>query len=447
MGCGDIESAIGVEGYYTPTRGIGGIVKKQPEDFIVSEILEGGLDAKALWFKDPLPVEPTRYTLWILKKRDIETVSAIAELAQTIGTRPSRAKICGIKDRRAVTYQYVALPVARFVEDRGHYASSRWEAWRIGFIDGLNSSRLVANKFDIIIRAAEADSSLLTHFKETVLDSGVPNFFGYQRFGLLRPITHIVGRLIVKGDLRGAVDTFLGFTTEFEPEPVRTARLAFSETGDYGEALKNFPLSLTYERRMLRRLSRLPGDYSGALRSLPLRIRRLFIDAFSSYLFNRALSLTLRDGLHLNEPCIGDLFVRIDRHHRPYGRPLQVTSANLEEVGVRLRRGEVAIVLPTPGYLSWIPRGPRGDALKNVLDQEGVSPRSFRTRLMPEVSSTGMYRPILLRPLSLELERLQDSNIRLYLTLPPSSYATSLLRELMKRSCALAYIGKEHCYA
>ncbi len=448
MGCGEIERAIGVEGYYTSTRGIGGVIKKQPEDFLVSEILEGGLDAQALWLKDPLPIEPTRYTLWILKKRDMETVSALAELAQIIGTKPSKAKICGIKDRRAITYQYVALPVARVSEGSGHYASRGWEAWRIGFIDELNSSRLLANRFDITIwTTSDVDSSLLTQFKQAVQDSGVPNFFGHQRFGLLRPITHLVGRLIVKGDLRGAVDTFLGFTTEFEPEPVRTARKTFSETGDYGEALKNFPPSLTYERRILRHLSRVPGDYSGALRSLPLRIRRLFVDAYSSYLFNRALSLTLRDGLRLDEPCIGDLFVRIDRHHRPYGRPLQVTSANLEEIGVRIKRGEVAIVLPTPGYLSWIPSGPRGSALKNVLEEEGVSPRSFRTKLMPEASSTGMYRPILLRPLKLELEKLHDSSVKLYLTLPPSSYATSLLRELMKRRCALAYIGKEHCYA
>lgn len=436
-----------MEGYYTPTRGIGGIIKKHPEDFLVSEILEGGLDAQSLWLKDPLPIEPTRYTLWILKKTDRETVPAIAELAQMLETKPLRVRICGIKDRRAVTYQYVALPVAKVSGNHNYYASRGWEAWRIGFIDEINSSRLVANRFDIVIRGSNADSSLLTQFKEVVQGSGVPNFFGHQRFGLLRPITHLVGRCIVKGDLRGAVETFLGFSTEFEPLPVRSARRFFAEKGDYREALKHFPPSLTYERRILRHLSQRADDHAGALRKLPLRIRRLFVDAYSSYLFNKALSITLRDGLRLDEPHVGDLFVRIDRHQRPYGRPLQVTSLNLEEVGVRVRKGEVAIVLPAPGYLSWIPSGPRGDALKHVLEEESVSPRSFRTKSIPEASSTGMYRPILLRPLGFVLEKLHDSSIKLSLTLPPSSYATSLLRELMKRGCALAYIGKEHCYA
>ncbi|MEM4198939.1 MAG: tRNA pseudouridine(13) synthase TruD [Nitrososphaerota archaeon] len=447
LGCGEIEPAMGIEVYYTPTRGVGGIIKSQPEDFILSEILEGGLDAQALWRRETIPIEPTRYTLWILKKRNRETFSAVAELAKTLETRLLKARICGIKDRRAVTYQFVALPLTKISSDGDYYAQRGWEVWRVGYIDELNSSRLVANRFEIIVRGASVDCSTIGDFREAVQSSGVPNFYGHQRFGLLRPITHLVGRCIVKGDLKAAVETFLGYSTQFEPEHILDARRALAETGDIAYAIKHFPRSLTYERRVLRYLNHRPGDYAGALRRLPLRIRRLFVDAYSSYLFNRALSITIRDGLRLDEPVTGDLFVRLDRHQRPYGRPLQVTSWNLEEVSLRISRGEAALVIPRPGTHSWITSGPRGRALKNVLEYEGVSLRDFRARPLPEASSTGTYRPVMLKPSKLEIEKLNDSTVRLSFTLPPAHYATSLLRELMKRGCALSYMGIEHCYA
>ncbi|MCS7146471.1 MAG: tRNA pseudouridine(13) synthase TruD [Aigarchaeota archaeon] len=445
--CDEIEAQMGIEGYGTETRGVGGIVKKTPEDFIVSEILEGGLDAETLWSMAPLPMEPTRYTLWILKKRNSETVLALAELAKMLGVRPSKSMLCGIKDRRAMTYQFVALPLTRGTAKVDSVLIKRGEARRIGYIDGLDSSRLTANRFEVVVKGAEAEPSLLEQFSAEAHVHGVPNFYGPQRFGLLRPVTHLVGGAIVKGDLRGAVETLLGYSTDFEPEPARRARRFFAETGDYASSLNYFPRSLVYERRILKHLSERAGDYVGALRKLPLRIRRLFVDAYSAYLFNKALSQTLREGLKPDEPAVGDLFIRMDRLSRPYGRPLQVTASNIDEVRSRASEGQVALAIPSPGYLSWIPGGPRGEVLKNILDEEGVSLKSFRVRGLPEASTSGLYRPISLKPQMLSLESLDNHTVKVSLRLPPAGYATSLLRELMKRRCALAYIGVEHCYA
>lgn len=444
--CNELEATVGIEQYYTRTPGIGGIVKKETEDFIVSEILDGGLDASKQWAKDPLLTEPARYTLWILKKQDRETIPTIAVLAKILGMRSLKAKICGIKDRRALTYQYVALPLTRATSP-ARLTLNGAEARQIGHIDKLDSSKLLMNRFEIIIRDTKANSDLLEDFRQAAQELGTPNYFGHQRFGLLRPVTHLVGMKIVKGDLRGAVETFLTLTTDFEPEPVKVARRELEESGDYSRALNYFPASLTYERRILKHLSKKPEDYLGALRRLPLRIRRLFVDAYSSYLFNKALSASLKDGLRLDEPAVGDLLVRLDRFQRPIGRPLQVTNGNLEEVHRRASKGEAAVIIPSPGYLSWMPGGPRGEALKNILDSEGVQPRNFKLRNMPEASTSGTLRPIMLRPLSLTISEVDRDTVRVETALPPSSYATSLLRELMKRECALAYTGLTHCYA
>ncbi|MEM0444876.1 MAG: tRNA pseudouridine(13) synthase TruD [Nitrososphaerota archaeon] len=444
--CSEIEATIGIERYYIQLQGIGGIVKMEPEDFVVSEILDGGLDASILWSKDPLPMEPARNALWILRKRDRETIPTVSKLAKKLNVRPLKAMICGIKDRRAVTYQFVAIQLTRKAVNYSHITLNGAEAKRIGYIDKLSSSKLIGNRFEILIRGAEAADDLLQHYQEFIQEMGIPNFYGYQRFGLLRPVTHLVGRHIVRGDIRGAVELFLSHTTDFEPERVRAARRALAETGDLASALKDFPRSLSYERRILTHLSSNTGDYLGALRRLPLRIRKLFVHAYSAYLFNKALSISLRDGYRLDEPAVGDLFVRIDRFQRPYGRPMQATASNLEEAARRVASGEVSIIIPSPGYLSWMPRGPRGEALKYVMDEEGVRPSSFKLRVMREASTTGTHRPIMLKPLNLHLAKVDRGIIKLQMNLPPSGYATSILRELMKKRCALAYAGLEHCY-
>jgi len=69
LSCTDLERLVGIEGYYTVSPGIGGIVKERPEDFIVWEVLDGGLDSRLMWELGPLPHEPSRYSLWILARR------------------------------------------------------------------------------------------------------------------------------------------------------------------------------------------------------------------------------------------------------------------------------------------------------------------------------------------------------------------------------------------
>jgi len=445
--CREIEAAIGIEVYGVSTVGVGGVVKLIPDDFTVVEVIEGGLDSQVLWGLGALPMEPARLALWILMKRDRETIPTLSELAKMIGTPPSELRICGIKDRRAVTFQFVAAPIVGTPAAVTRISGRGFEARRVGFIDDLDSSRLAANRFEVIIRDASFSEDIIESFRAIVMKQGVPNFYGHQRFGLMRPVTHLVGRAIVGGELREAVETFLGYSTEFEPEHVREARRLYSETRDPEEALRVFPKKLVYERCILRHLSSNPDGYLGALRKLPLRMRRLFVEAYSAYLFNKAVSDMIMEGLSLHDPLPGDVFVRLDRLGRPYGRPLPVTPSNASEVKRRIGEGELVLALPSPGYLSWIPRSPRGEALRRVMYEEGVSTRSFKLKSLPEASTAGDYRPLTFRPHKLSIEPVNSDTLKLSLSLPPSCYATSLLRELMRRGCALAYIGKRHCYA
>jgi tRNA pseudouridine13 synthase len=449
LSCSELEKFIGIENYYVSSGGIGGLLKERPEDFIVSEVVEGGLDGMEVWDWAPLPHEPSRFSLWILRKRNRTTLGSLALIAKELAAGAGEVKICGIKDRRAVTYQFVALPAGVSYPAGGKLVllGGDVEARHIGYVRNLKTHDLLANRFEVVIRDFSATEQGINTALSELSAHGAPNYFGPQRFGSLRPVAHLVGRHIVRGELREAIAVLIGFHTEFEPETVRRARLSASEHRGFREVLENLPRSLVYERAVCRHLAEREDDYAGALRRLPIRLRRLFVEAYSSYIFNRALSLSLRDGLRLDEPREGDLIVRLDPYQRPYGRVIPVDRWNIEEAATRVARGEAAISLPQLGYLTWLPRGPRGDALRTVLDEEGVSTSSFKVRHLPELSTRGKPRPILLRPRAISREIVCEDSLVLRFALPPSSYATSLLRELMKVRCGLAYVGLRHCYA
>jgi len=228
----------------------------------------------------------------------------------------------------------------------------------------------------------------------------------------------------------------------FEAEKIRRLREVFMETRDYGLVVNEYPRQLRYERVMARYLARRPGDYVGAFRSLPLRLRRLLVEAYTSYIFNAALSLSISDGCPLNEPSEGDLAAELDMHGNVAGRILEVTRWNIEEAERRIREGKIAVVLPTLGRRIKFPRGPRGDALRSILDEEGIDARSLCIPEMREIRTEGGYRAVTIP--RLEVKAYLDGDVVIEMALVRGAYATSILRELMKQECPLAYNGITH---
>jgi len=441
LGCKDVEDFIGISGYASSTPGIKGIIKKIPEDFQVWEIIEGGLDARKLWLENKsMPIVGTKNLLLVMKKQDRETIKAISELSSIIEILPSQISACGIKDRRAVTWQFISIPYNTKIS--GEFVLHNAMVRPVASIDALSSKSLIRNIFWVRIREVEnVSEEVIKDCLEELKINGVPNFFGYQRFGITRPITHLIGSLIVKNDVESALKMFIGATTSLEKASIREVREYFMETSDYKYVVDKFPRQLRYERALARHMLENRDDYVGAFRKIPLRLRRLIVEAYSSYIFNRALSISLRDNHNLNEPYVGDLVVKLDMYGYPTDKVYEVNNWNIEEIENRIRVGEAAIVLPQPGYLSKLPRGPRGEAIKSVLDEESIEPWDFRIKNIPEAATTGSFRCIAIQQYRVALDKIYDDSVDIELSLPRGSYATVLLRELMKNECSLAYIG------
>jgi tRNA pseudouridine13 synthase len=418
------ERSIGLEFYITGTPGASAVAKQTPEEFRVTEISSY-----------PWPDPGGAYVVLRVVSRNWEQHELGGAIARELGLAPHAVAWSGTKDRRAVAERLLSyrgpLPEASFqlpgVEVLESYRAR----------DGLSLGHHYANAFEIHVvpdRLPIADS--LRAYDATAEElqriGVVPNFFGPQRFGEVRPITHEVGRALVRGDPDQAVELYLTARPEGTP-PGRgdAARASYAEHRDAARALREFPSDYRFERTLLERLAR-GQSATQALRGLSRELRLLFVHAYQSYVFNRWLSQRHRVGLPLTAPVVGDRLLRIGRDGTIRGQDaVPVESDNLSECSDLVGRGGALVAGPLAGYESPPPEGPVGEILHELLRKDGVELAGFRLPFAPEISSKGTWRPIVL-PLP-PVGRTGDSTgVWFRFALPKGSYATILLREFLK---------------
>jgi tRNA pseudouridine13 synthase len=409
-----LEQALGISWYATRTEGVGGFLRRKAEDFMVEEVPPGP-------WGDAGP-----YLILKLSKRNWEQQRLVKELARTLGISHRRISWAGTKDRRAVTSQFISIyglePDA--VEGVGLPDIALEVAGRSGHAIALGELR--GNQFRIRIRDCDpVDLAGRVSAVTRAAASGFPNYVGIQRFGVIRPVTHLVGERILRGDLEGAVLSYLGASFPAEAAEVREARDAFFRDRDVKEALRRYPVRLTFERAMLHHLDGHPGDYEGALRALPPRLLSMFVSAFQSFLFNTLLSRRYGQGIPLDEPAPGDRLLFHD------GREDMVTAENLGAAALQVRRKRAEIGLFLPGSGSQAGPGRDGDPAGPLLRELGITPGDFASasRLV-SAAYAGVTRPV---ALTTEITaRLEGNDVLLEFFLGPGRYATTVLREFMK---------------
>jgi len=439
-----LEGELGIEVYASKSLGVGGRIRQFPEDFVVEEILVDGSEAK-IFPSEPQPlVGNGRYLVCVLVKRDWDMFLSVKEVAKRLGISHKRIEIAGIKDAKALTAQHVSLygvtpELIRRVRVKDI------TLYPLRFSDEANFPHLLfGNQFHIIIRAISHTFSTIEQRLKRVQSElsilgGFPNFFGHQRFGTVRPITHLVGCFLVKGELEKAALTFLAQPSPHEHPESREARQKLLETQDFQEAARSFPKYLRYERWMLSHLAKQPRDFVGAFRRLPKKLRKLFIQAYQSFLFNKFLSQRIQRGIPLNEAQIGDHALSLDDHGLPTTQFTPVTAQSIQSVKKAITEGRMRIALPLVGFKQPPSDGIQGEIENEILESEGVSPQDFHVSSIPEISASGGLRTILAPMIHLSTEGASSDSINPYkrkvklsFTLHRGSYATILLREFMK---------------
>ncbi len=390
--------------YYSKTSGIGGEIKKEPEDFVVEEIAG---DGSVLEVGKRIEREDKEgdFTHFVLQKRNWNTPQALREISNKLGVGRKRFSFAGTKDRNAVTVQLCSaykIPPEKILalELKDVEINGAWKSDK-----ELRMGGLLGNRFKIMVRGAESNSEGRVGEIMDELGRKIVNYFGEQRFGSVRRNTHLVGREILRNDFNSAVMNFLSYFDEKERnEKAREARKELSETGDFGKALKGFPKYLKYERAVLSHLAKEPKDFVGALQKIPRSISLMFVHAYQSHLFNMMLSERVEEGQFEKESgeyLCGENF---------YGFP---------EVGKK--EGGKWLVCKILGYES-----EPNEREEEILEREGVHISDFKIGSFPQLSSKGSWRSFFT-----PLKDFSFSKDTFSFELSSGSYATAALREFL----------------
>src|SRR5919205_2382107 len=199
-----IDRLAGIQCYCTDFDGICGFIKHNDTSFKVSEII----DDSFLTNLSPVQNDTHKFPLYILNKRNIDSNHAIFEIKKELGIR---LKILGIKDSKAITKQYASSEQIRNIRRE---AKTRHTLLILkGFSrKPIRKAYLSGNEFAITVNNIE--SSDISDFVPQIRN--IANFYGLQRFGSKRLITHLVGREIVKRNFKKAIEVLLSYTTEYD---------------------------------------------------------------------------------------------------------------------------------------------------------------------------------------------------------------------------------------
>ena len=444
-----IDKLLGIDVYATETPGIGGVIRQSVDDFVVEEVLVDGSRARIekAGESQVLGASPSRrrYLLCVLVKRNWDTFIAIKNIAKQLGISQNQISIAGIKDAKAVTAQHITIEHGS-MEDVSRINVKDIEVRPVGYFrDKLSPYYLLGNNFNVRIKAINHPESTIEKritgtIRELEAIGGIPNFFGHQRFGTTRPITHLVGKAIVKGDFEEAVMLFLAQPSVYEHPSSRQARRELHSKQDFKQALQNFPKQLRYERLMLSHLVEKPDDFIGAFKRLPIKLQALFVQAYQSYLFNRFLSERIRNGFALNTAEVGDYMVNVERSGLPMIKTGKMAdAATLAETNESIKTGKMRIALPLVGIKQRFSQGVMGQIEKQILEAEGVKTENFKIDAIPMISGRGELRAIVspiknfrVHNISRIADNLKEHQTELEFMLLRGSYATVLLREIMK---------------
>ncbi len=447
-----LEKFIGIEVYATNSLGVGGVIRQRVEDFVVREVLvDGSKPGKTLSERN---VEQgalgsssvkNRYLLCVLVKRNWDTFLAVKTAAKQLGISTKRIQIGGIKDAKAVTAQHITVEDVS-AEEIQKVQAKDIEIYPIGYFRSkLSSYYLLGNRFHITIRAiSHSESKIKERVTKTIEEfrviGGAPNFFGHQRFGTTRPITHLVGKALIQQNFEKAAMLYLAKPSPYEHPESRWAREQLQKTQDFKQALKDFPKKLRYEHLMLNHLAKKPDDFITSFRKLPTKLRRLFPQACQAYLFNKFLSKRIKKRLPLNRAEVGDYVVNVERSGLPMLRMRRIASTKtLAEVNKSIQAGRMQLAIPLVGFKQYPSKGVQGEIEKQILQEEGIAMENFKIEAVPEISLRGGLRTTTVPLNNLLIEEISEDHAnpskhkaKISFTLHRGSYATTVLRELMK---------------
>jgi len=386
--------------------GIGGVFKDSCEDFEVTEI--------------PLyqPCGSGEHIYVLVEKKGLTTLEMLRRLSKATAIPERDMGYAGMKDARGITRQTVSIPriepeLLLALDIPGLKVLSA-----VRHNNKLRLGHLVGNRFrlrlrDVTENAADHAGRILAKLAHC----GLPNYFGRQRYGS-QGNNAVVGLKLLQGDQEGAVRAMIGSPEAVRGDSWQEAIVAFHDDR-LAESLNLFPGHCRTEREMLKSLIRKPGDWNRAIKTIHPRLVSLYLSASQSELFDRVVAARLPG---LDRVQTGDIACK-----HANGACFRVEDAAADNL--RAATFEISPTGPMFGKKMLVPLGSPGRIEAEILAAAGLTPELFNTAGAFRLE--GERRP--LRVPVTDPAAIQDNtDLLLEFSLPKGSYATAVLREIMK---------------
>uniref|UniRef100_A0A8C7WQQ5 Pseudouridylate synthase 7 homolog n=1 Tax=Oryzias sinensis TaxID=183150 RepID=A0A8C7WQQ5_9TELE len=385
---------------------------------------------------------------FVLYKENKDTMDAINVLSKFLRLRPNMFSYMGTKDKRAITVQEIA--VLRITADRLAHLNKCLLNLKVGNFSYKNHplklGELQGNHFTVIIRNISGTGEQVHQAMTSLKQTGFINYYGMQRFGTTAVPTQHVGRAILRNNWNQVVDLILKPRPGAEKEYLVHCREEWAKTQDPEAALKKLPNKRCLEGQLLRGLSMYgKKNIVTAFGLIPRNNRLMYIHSYQSFVWNTMVSRRIQAfGL---KAVAGDLVLR--------GTTAHVLSAEEAE-----QHSIHDIVMPLPGFDVIYPSHHIGDGYRELLSADGLDIDNMRHKVR-DYSLAGAYRRIIIRPTDVswdviqyddprislvhtDFEKLENKPapvfntegkyraLRMEFSLPPSTYATMAVREVLK---------------
>ena len=381
-------------------------LKSIPEDFQVEELAEPQLGGGP-------------FALYCLTKTSLGTPEAIQAICQAWRLPRDAVAVGGLKDRHAVTRQFLSIENG----PRRKLGQTNFELEYLGqTARPFDSKDILANRFAIVLRdLGPSDVDDVASALPQAAEAGVPNYFDDQRFGSVGVSGDFIARPWCLGDYDRALWLALAESNTHDRPAVRDEKESLrAHWGDWPACRRSATRPVT--RAALERLCHVPHDFRGAFVRIPQHERRLYLEAFQSFLWNRVLAESIRALFDAAE-----LFdVEIARTPVPFYR-VTPPPAVCETL---------ARPLPLPSARERSELGPLSDLYERVAGEFGLECRTLRVKYPRDSFFSRGARPAIFRPQSLCWEPGDDElepgrrKLLLRFDLPPGCYATVLVKRI-----------------
>ena len=388
----EIDCIIGLLNYSTEFRGCGGRIKQSLQDFEVTEVLNSRTESSICNDGD--------YPVYHLNKSGIDTRNAISAIYKRTGIR---LRSLGNKDARAITTQYVYSNA----KSRGTESlkGSRYSLKLLGYMKKpMSKKHMIGNRFSIKVSGNTVPFDSFDEYCKIL------NYYGYQRFGSARPVTHLVGQALIQGRYSDAVRYIVSHVFKYDTDENTRIRQELADPSRFKQTYDQIPPQMDLERRIVSEMIK-HGNALKALRTLPVEMRRFYVQAYQSYIFNLTLSHAFDYGEQLFASQDGDVCY----------------DAN----GVLGKHDDYidqSLAIPTVGY-SYYKKTRFHFYISKILEQEEIHPKDFYLKDMQEASNEGGFRNA-----SIQINDFVTKDNCASFLLSRGSFATIVMREIIKPS-------------